>query len=170
MIRYTIPPRLDQTPGVSDAKHMPFRQFSDLVPGDLFTEHKVLHVKIEPLGASNAIILTGLSRGQAVTVGDAEFVDAVAAKENRVLDYLVDRAEGRTPPNFHPDYQPTAPGEGYFVGPDGFAYAYGAITRHIQRGHSGLLGAPAHAQLRALGLEEQIERGETPYPIPSTFY
>ena len=69
-----------------------------------------------------------------------------------------------------PTTNPQPPGQGYFVGPDGFAYAYGAITRHIQRDHSGLLGAPAHAQLRVLGLEEHIERGQTPYRILSTFY
>ena len=53
---------------------------------------------------------------------------------------------------------------------DGFAYAYGAITRHIQRDHSGLQGAGALVQLRALGLQERIERGETPHPIPATFF
>lgn len=149
---------------------MAFRQFSELAPGELFAEGKVLHAKIEPLGTNNAIILTGRARGQATTFADTAFVDTIAAKDSRVLDDLLDRAEGRSPPNFHPAFQLTTPGSGYFIGSDGFAYAYEAIAQAIMTRHGDLQGAPALAQLRVLGLEDQIERGQTPHPIPATFY
>ena len=49
--------------------------------------------------------------------------------------------------------------------PDGFAYAYGAHhMAQIQREHGELQVASVHAQLRTLGLEDQIERGQTPPP------
>jgi hypothetical protein len=122
---------------------MAFQQFLELGPGTLLVAGTVLHVKIEPLALRKAAILTELARGSAATLADTAFVDAVAPNEARVLDNLVDRAGGRSPPNFHPDYQPSTPVEDYFVGPDGFAYAFGAITRHIQTEHAELQGALA---------------------------
>ena len=52
-----------------------FDNSQDLAPGDLFTEGKLLHIKIEPLGTSNAITLTGPARGR-----DLTFLNTVSSK------------------------------------------------------------------------------------------
>jgi hypothetical protein len=137
---------------------MAFQQLLELTRGTLFVADTVLHVKIEPLGPGNAILLTGPARGTAATLPTWRSWTPSPPGNPGVSR---PRGPGRRtePAELLPDYQPSTPGEDYFVNPDGFAYAYGE--------------SPERAGVRAArcpGLGEQFRRGQTPLALPGSFY
>ena len=145
---------------------MPDMQFSELLTGDIFTADGVLYIKT----GLAATALIGVERGLPKTFLPQDFVVVLRGKELQSLNDLGDRSAGRTAPKFHPDFQQTTPGSGYFVGSDGIAYAYEAITQAIKTSHGNLQGTAAYTQLEVLGLDGPFRGGQTPFSIPSTFY
>lgn len=147
---------------------MPDMQFCDLTCGQIFTAGGILYVKTD-VGMS-AVALTGPTCGQAKTLLPTDFVELQHARDLQPLNDLADRSTGRPSLKFHPDFQQKVSCTAYFIGSDGFAYAYDAIASAIQARHPDLQGAAAYTQLEVLGLDDPYRGGQTPFPIPATFY
>ena len=163
---------------------MPDIQFSDLTCGQIFTADGILYIKTD-VGMS-AVALTGPTCGQAKTLLPIDFVELQHARDLQPLNDLADRSTehrdlqplndladrstGRPSLKFHPDFQQTIPCTAYFIGSDGFAYAYDAIAAAIQARHPDLQGAAAYTQLEVLGLDGPFRGGQTPFAIPATFF